>query len=47
MRAFGSQHKRTRHDCRVTLAGRGRKVAYTVGVKSRKAGRRWSLGEWV
>ncbi len=43
MRAFGSEHKRTFHDCRVVSAGggKGRKIHYTVGVKSRKAGRRW------
>lgn len=42
MKAFGSAHKRTRHDCRVTRY-RGGKIHYTVGVKARKAGRRWSL----
>lgn len=42
MRAFGTAHKRTRHDCRVYRAGNGRKILYTVGVKARKAGRRWA-----
>ena len=41
MRAFGS--KRTYHDdCRVYQAGNGKKILFTVGVKSRKAGRKFN-----
>lgn len=40
MKAYGSENKRTRHDCRVYRAGGGRKILYTVGVKARKAARR-------
>lgn len=39
MKAFGS--KRTYHDCRVYRAGNGKKILFTVGVKSRKSGRKF------
>ena len=38
MRAYGS--KRCYHDCRVVQAGNGKKIKFTVGVKSRKSGRK-------
>jgi hypothetical protein len=41
MKAFGS--KRCRHDCRVIQAGRGKKIKFTIGVKSRKSGRKVDL----
>lgn len=41
MRAYGS--KRCLHDCRVYRAGWGRKIRYTVGVKSNKHGRKFSI----
>jgi hypothetical protein len=41
MIAYGS--KRCRHDCRVYRAGLGRKILYTVGVKSKKYGRRFRI----
>jgi hypothetical protein len=39
MKAFGS--KRTYHECRVIRAGRGKKILFLVGVKSKKRGRKW------
>jgi hypothetical protein len=41
MKAYGN--KRCLHDCRVYRAGDGRKIKYTVGVKSKKYGRRFSI----
>ena len=38
MRAYGS--KRSYHLCRVVQAGNGKKIKFTVGVKSRKSGRK-------
>jgi hypothetical protein len=38
MKAYGS--KRGYHDCRVVQAGRGKKIKFTIGVKSRKSGRK-------
>ena len=38
MRAYGS--KRGYHNCRVVQAGDGKKIKFTVGVKSRKSGRK-------
>jgi hypothetical protein len=38
MKAFGS--KRCYHDCRVVQVGNGKKIKFTVGVKSRKSGRK-------
>jgi hypothetical protein len=38
VKAFGS--KRAYHDCRVYRAGRGKKILFTTGVKSRKHGRK-------
>jgi len=43
MKAFGS--KRCLHDCRVVQAGRGKKIKFTIGVKSRKNGRRVDIKE--
>jgi hypothetical protein len=40
MKAFGS--KRAYHDCRVYRAGNGKKILFTVGVKSKKAGRKFN-----
>jgi hypothetical protein len=41
MRAFGS--KRTYHDCRVYRAGNGKKILFTVDVKSKKSGRKFII----
>lgn len=38
MKAFGSKRKHI--DVRVYRAGNGKKILYTIGVKSRKLGRR-------
>jgi hypothetical protein len=38
MRAFGSN--RSYHLCRVVQAGRGKKIKFTIVVKSRKSGRK-------
>lgn len=38
MKAFGSV--RTFRDVRVFQAGRGKKIKFTIGIKSRKAGRK-------
>ena len=43
MRAYGS--KRCYHDCRVTQAGNGKKIKFTIGVKSRKNGRKSNFKE--
>jgi len=40
MKAFGS--KRCYHDCRVYRAGFGKKILFTIGVKSRKSGRKFN-----
>ena len=40
MKAFGS--KRTYHDCRVYRAGLGKKTLFTIGVKSKKSGRKFN-----
>ena len=37
MRAYGS--KRCYHRCKVVKAGNGKKIEFTLGVKSRKLGR--------
>ena len=39
MKAFGS--KRTYRDCRVYRAGNGKKILFTIGVKSKKSGRKF------
>lgn len=39
MRMFGTECKRTYHECRVVAAGFGKKIKFTVGVKNRKIGR--------
>ena len=39
MKPFGST-KRTYHDVRITQAGRGRKIKFTIGIKNRKCGRK-------
>lgn len=39
MQMFGSEVKRTYHECRVVAAGFGKKIKFTVGVKNRKIGR--------
>lgn len=41
MKAFGSV--RCMRDCRVYRAGFGRKVSFTIGVKSKKFGRKWKI----